>query len=783
MRRRSGRLMLAAAVALAVLLPGGKSVAGNGQNARLKAQPFPPDRVRLLPGPLLDAQQRDVRYLLSLDPDRLVRNFRVNAGLPTKAEPLGGWEAPDCELRGHFTGHFLTASALAYAATGDPKIKEKADRVVAELAACQQALGSTGYLSAFPEEFFDRLESGKKVWAPYYTLHKIGAGLLDMYRLCGNAQALDVLKKMVSWLKLRTDKLDDARMQGMLAVEHGGMNELLRNLYAVTGDPGHLRLAARFDHRAILDPLAAHHDALRGNHANTNIPKVIGAARAYELTGDSAAREAAMFFWSEIVARRSYATGGTSNYEYWRTEPSQLDGELSMETHENCCTYNMLRLTEHIFSWTRDPAAADYEERALFNGILPTQKPDDGAGLMYYVPMIPGGFKMFGLPDSSYWCCTGTGIESFAKLDAGIYFHTDSAIYVNLFVPSEVRWEEREIVLEQNTDFPEKDETVLRVTKAPSSPFGIAVRIPSWIVPGKGVLSVNGKPVGEPLRPSSYSIITRAWKAGDSVTFTMPMRLRMESLPGDSSVRAILYGPLVLAGELGTGGMTARMQEGFSYPDVDRAFSEEALPPAPRLAIRTADVTTWLHQVPGKSLTFETAGVGRPQDYTLIPFNRLFGQRYAIYWSIVQKTGQEPSVVQPELPAGVVDQAIACDPNSNRNHNFQAYGADTGSTGGEHWVRSRYWLRYDMALPKEQAATVCCQFAADSQETSFELLVDGVALRTESFPAMAVGETKEIRVSVPAELLNGKDRVAVKLRARDGKRTGRLVRCQIRSGG
>ncbi len=782
MRRSSGRLLLAGAVVMAAFLPVGTSLAGDGQHARLKARPFPPNQVRLLPGPLLDAQERDVRYILSLDPDRLVRNFRVNAGLPTQAKPLGGWEAADCELRGHFTGHFLTASALAYAATGDRKINEKADRVVAELAACQQALGTSGYLSAFPEEFFDRLESGKKVWAPYYTLHKIGAGLLDMYRLCGNAQALDVLKKMVSWVKLRTDRLDDARMQAMLAVEHGGMNELLRNLYAVTGDPAHLHLAARFDHHAILDPLAAHRDALRGNHANTNIPKVIGAARAYEQTGDSATREAAIFFWSEIVAKRSYATGGTSNYEYWRTEPSELGGELSMETHENCCTYNMLRLTEHIFSWTLDPAAADYEERALFNGILPTQKPDDGAGLMYYVPMIPGGFKMFGLPDSAYWCCTGTGIESFAKLDAGIYFHTDSAIYVNLFIPSEVRWDEHGVVLEQKTDFPEKDETLLRVTKAPSSPFGIAVRIPSWIVPGEGVLEVNGRPVGDQLHPSSYSIITRAWKAGDSVTLKMPMRLRLESLPGDSSMRAILYGPLVLAGELGTEGMTARMREGFSYPDVDRAFSDEALPPAPRLVIPTADATTWVRRVPGKSLTFKTVNVGKLQDYTLIPFNRLFGQRYAIYWNIAQKAGQEPPTVQSGLPAGVADQAMACDPNSNRTHNFQAYGADTGSTGGEPWVRSRYWLRYDMAVPRGKSATVFCQFAADSQETSFDVLVDGVVLRTESFPPMALGETKEIHASVPAELVSGKDRVAVKLRARDGKRTGRLVKCQIRSG-
>ncbi len=378
------------------------------EKVAFKARAFDLSQVRLLSGPIKDLLERNRNYLLSLSVDRLVHNFRVNAGLPSTAEPLGGWEAPNCELRGHFTGHFMSACALMYASTGDKRLKEKGNQVVDALAKCQQVLGPNGYLSAYPEEFIDRVETGKRVWAPYYTLHKIMAGLFDMYMLCEDRQALDVLKGMAAWTKKRLDKLDDKQVQDMLRVEFGGMAEVLANLYAATGDPVQLALARRFEKRSFLDPLEDHRDELKGLHVNTHIPQAIGAAREYELTGEKPYYEVASFFWNQIVDARSYVTGGTSDYEYWRDDPYKLADQLSQESHENCCTYNMLKLTEHLFSWSADARYFEYYERAFFSGILPTHHPAVGGAIMYYVPLKSGLFKMFGVPDSSYFCCNGS---------------------------------------------------------------------------------------------------------------------------------------------------------------------------------------------------------------------------------------------------------------------------------------------------------------------------------------------------------------------------------------
>ncbi|MEP6573245.1 MAG: beta-L-arabinofuranosidase domain-containing protein, partial [Gemmatimonadota bacterium] len=406
-----------------------------------RVRPFDLAAVRLHPGPFLDAALVDRRFIMDLEPDRLLHMFRVTARLPTSAEPLGGWESPDNELRGHFSGHYLSACALLATSLGDAAVKARGDLMVAELAKCQASRG-TGYLSAFPEEVFDRLRAGKPAWAPWYTLHKIMAGLLDMHTLTGNAQALDVLTRMVWWAQGWTGPLGDAEMARMLEREFGGMNEVLYNLSAVSGNAAHAELAHRFDHERIFAPLAAGRDELKGLHVNTTIPKIIGSARRYELTGENRSRDVAEYFWREVTSRRAYCTGGTSNGENWNTEPGILATELGSETQECCTTYNMLKLTRHVFGWTADPRAADFYERALFNGVLGTQHPTDGSKL-YYVPLASGYWKLFGAPLHDFWCCTGSGSESFAKLGDSIYWRDEDGIYVNLFIPSEVEWRER----------------------------------------------------------------------------------------------------------------------------------------------------------------------------------------------------------------------------------------------------------------------------------------------------------------------------------------------------
>jgi len=591
-----------------------------------KAQPFPLAQVRLLDGPFKEAMERDRRYLLFLDVDRLLHNFRVNAGLPSSAKPYGGWEKPDCELRGHTVGHYLSALAFMAAATGDQTLRAKGETIVAELAKCQQALGNRGYLSAFPEEYFDRVESVRRVWAPYYTLHKIMAGLLDWHVLSGSRQALDILTRMAAWVKFRTDRSDEVHMQRVLShTEQGGMNDVLANLYAVTGNPEHLALARRFDEKAYNDPLARHEDKLTGLHVNSFIPTVIGSVREYELTGDLTYKTIADFFWTQVTSARSFATGGTSNDEIWGDEPYRLAGQLGRNSHETCCTYNMLKLTRGLFGLNPDPRYFDYYERALFNGILSTQDPKKGM-VMYYVPMASGLFKTFMDPEDSFWCCTGTGMESHAKYGDSIYFHDEDGVMVNLFIASELTWPDKGIRLRQETRFPEEGRTSLIIDSAKPSEWTLAIRIPGWVERG-GQARLNGRPLDVFAGPGSYLKIRRSWRKGDRLDVTLPMGLRLERLPDKPSLAAVMFGPIVLAGELGGEGLTDTKVYGPYGPEGDPV-------PVPTLAAGGREPGLWIAKDPARPLTFRTVNVGRPKDVTLVPFYKLFGQRYAIYWEI-----------------------------------------------------------------------------------------------------------------------------------------------------
>ena len=592
----------------------------------IKAKPFNLKQVRILDGPFKDAMERDRKYLLALEPDRLLHNFRVNAGLSSSAEPLVGWEKPDVELRGHTVGHYLSACALMYASAGDEELKTKANHIVAELAKCQEVLGLSGYLSAFPEEFIDRVEATKRVWAPYYTLHKILAGLLDMYVHCGNTQALDVAERMASWVKMRTDRLDEEHMQRMLdKTEQGGMNDVLSNLYAATGKARYLKLARHFDQKSYTEPLSNYRDELKGLHVNSFIPNMIGTAREYELTGDPVLHRIATYFWDQVTNARSYATGGTSNDEAWRTEPYKLASELGPDSHESCCTYNMLKLTKHLFSWSANPHYADYYERALFNGILPTQNPEDGM-MMYYVPMASGLFKTFMTPRDSFWCCTGTGMENHAKYGDSIYFHDDESLYVNLFLASELTWGEKGILIQQVTNFPEQERTFLIINVNRPIELTIHIRIPYW-VGEDGYVEINGLKLETFSSPGSFLTLKRNWKNGDRIDVFLPMKLHLQPMPDNSNLVAIMYGPLVLAGQLGAVELPREEVYGKYGPSVDPV-------PVPYFSPASDDLDSWIKPVEGEPLIFRTVGAGKPEDVTLVPYYKLFGQRYAIYWDI-----------------------------------------------------------------------------------------------------------------------------------------------------
>lgn len=594
----------------------------------VRAYPFNLKSVRLLDGPFKAAMERDLGYMMSLDNDRLLHMFRVTAGLPSKAEAYGGWEKADVELRGHTIGHFLSASALMFASTGDARVKSKAEAIVAALAECQKALGPSGYLSAFPETFFDRVESVRTVWAPYYTIHKIMAGLVDMVEHCGSRQALDVVEGMARWVKSRTDKSDRGHMERVLNfTEQGGMNEVLTNLYAITGKAEYLATARRFDERHYTEPLVHGIDKMKGEHANSFIPNIIGSAREYEMTGEPALRALTTFFWNEVTGARSFVTGGTSDNEAWEADPYQMSEELGRESHESCCTYNMLKLTRHLFSWEAAARYADYYERALWNGILSTQNPAD-AMMMYYVPMMPGMYRTFMKPFDSFWCCTGTGMENHAKYGDSIYFQDGDGLFVNLFIASELDWKEKGLKVRQETRFPEEPKTTLVIAAVRPLRLALHIRVPGWAA-GECSVKINGKTLEASASPSSFLTIDRTWKGGDRIEVALPMKLRLERLPDRPDIAAVLYGPIVLAGKLGGG-------EALTEDKVAGKYGPEGDPvQVPRFDFKdTAPLENWIKPAAGQPLTFRTEGAGKPNDVTLVPFYKLFGERYAIYWQL-----------------------------------------------------------------------------------------------------------------------------------------------------
>jgi uncharacterized protein len=596
----------------------------NYEKVPWKVRPFPMKQVRLGDGVCKIAMEADRQYLHSLPPDRLLHTFRSNAGLQSSAQPLGGWEAPDCELRGHYAGgHYLSACALMYASSGDEDLKKNADLVVAELGKCQASLKS-GYLSAFPIEFFDRLRERERVWAPFYTIHKIMAGLLDMYVYCGNEQALDMVQKMAGWTDGYTGSLSYEHMQRVLGTEYGGMGEVLSNLYAVTGRDDYLEVAQRFDKKQFLDPLAAHRDELKGLHVNTHIPQVIAAARYYELTGQPRYHDISEYFWDEVVSERSYCTGGTSNGESWHTDPGQLSTELGPSSTECCCAYNMMKLTRHLFGWSADARLMDYYERLVFNHRLGTINPEDGT-MMYYLPLASGYWKTFGKPFDSMWCCTGTGSEEYAKLTDSIYFHDEDSLFVNLYIDSQLEWPEKGLRFKQETRFPEEQGTTITVLAKSPTQLAIKVRIPYWAQSGS--VKINGTVIPAFSNPSSYLTLNRIWNPGDKIELSLPMGLHTHGMPDDETIQAMMYGPVVLAGRFEA--VTKEMTYGGYGP---KPGNERKVPD---ITAETGKPTAWIEPDAKQLLTFQS--VGQSQALTLVPLYRVIHERYAVYWKVNEK--------------------------------------------------------------------------------------------------------------------------------------------------
>ena len=734
-----------------------------------EAHEFPLEDVRLLDGPFKEAMMRDSAYLLRLDPDRLLSRFRKEAGLTPKGEAYGGWES--MTISGHSLGHYLSACALMFASTGDARFRERVNYIVAELETCQRANGN-GYVAAIPngKKIFQEVSAGdirvqpfdlNGGWVPWYTLHKLFAGLLDAHRYLQSTRALDVAVKLADWADATVANLTEEQFQQMLGCEHGGMNEVLAELYARTGNEKYLRLSRRFHHKAVLEPLAQREDRLQGLHANTQIPKLIGLARRYELTGDAADKTAAEFFWDRVVHHHSYVNGGNSDGERFGP-PDQLNNRLSDNMSETCNTYNMLKLTRHLFEWHTSAEYADYYERALYNHILASQDPDDGM-VCYYVPLKANSQKAYSKPFDSFWCCVGTGMENHAKYGEAIYFHSDDSVWVNLFIPSELTWRERGVTMRQETRYPEEDKINFTVKAQRPVSFSLRLRYPGWAQAAR--VSVNGQPQTVSAQPGSYIELKRTWKNGDRVELTIPMSLRLEPIPDNPQRVAILYGPTVLAGDLGAETQTYTV----------------SLTPA--LVAAGNEPAKWMKPVSNTPATFRTANVGKPGDVTLYPFYRMHHRRYAVYWDLLneqQWTERETNFHKElehlrRLEAATIDFVQPGETQVERDHNLQSERSETGENAGRKWRHASNggWFSFDFkSAPDQGLALVCSYWGGERGPRNFDILVDGKKIAAQTLQNDKPGEFFDVTYAIPPELTRGKNRITIRFQAQPGNFAG-----------
>ena len=769
---------------------------------RLKARPLPLTAVRLTGGPLQHAQDLDRQYLLALEPDRMLAYYRQRAGLEPKAEPYGGWDGGGRNLTGHIAGHHLSAVSLMWAATGDTRFRERADYIVGELKAVQDKHGD-GYLSALEggRRAFDALAKGEirsaafdlnGEWSPWYTLHKTYAGLRDAYRFAGNRTALAVETRFAAWAERILGGLDDVQIQRMLNTEFGGMNEVLADLYADTGDERWLRLSYKFEHHVFIEPLQRHQDDLGGTHGNTQIPKLIGSLKRFVYTGNPPDLMAAAFFWDQVAQHHSFATGGHGKDEYFGP-PDKLSDIIDGRTCETCNVYNMLKLTRQLFALDPDPHYADFHERALFNHIMASIDPEDGR-VCYMVPVGRGVQHEYQDMLQSFTCDVGTGMESHALHGDGMYYEAGDKLWVNLFAPSTADWAAAGVRLTMDTDFPEGQTAKATLTLKTPKAFTLAVRRPYWAGDGFA-LKLNGQLVPQggaeetaSLRPgrrqydfsypvSSYVELTRTWRTGDTVEVALPRSLRLEALPDNPRRASILWGPLVLAGDIG--------------PERARNRGEgEAVQPQPIVPVFVAaeqPVASWVKAVGEAPVRFRTDGVGRQpdagartQDVDLVPFYRLHRRTYATYWDLFTPAEWEEQKAryvaeaerQRRLEAATVAWLQPGEVVFERQFNYQGgQDATPQRIMGRPGRRGGSWFSYDLPVePAHPMILIATYYSGDRRGTpaDFEIQVDGRRVAGQQVRLSNAPQFFDAEYPIPPDLIRGKEKVTVRFQAKDG---------------
>ncbi|HEX9514002.1 MAG TPA: beta-L-arabinofuranosidase domain-containing protein [Puia sp.] len=753
---------------------------------RIKVQPeielgaysFNLSDVQLLESPFTSARAADMNYLLKIEPDRLLSDFRVHAGLTPKAQRYGGWESSG--LAGHSLGHYLSACSMAYAATGNAAFLQRSNYIVAELAICQKARG-TGYLGAIPKEDSIWAEVAKGnirsrgfdldgAWSPWYTFHKIMGGLLDAWLYCHNTQALTVDQGMADWTGEEIKGLNDSLMQKMLGTEYGGMNDALVNTYAFTGNKKYLALSYRFYDKRILDSLALKIDALAGKHSNTQIPKIIGSARRYQLTGDQKDADIARFFWETITRHHSYANGGNSNYEYLG-DPGKLNDFLSDNTTETCNTYNMLKLTGELFSIHPSASLMDFYEKALYNHILASQNHETGM-MTYFVSLRMGGQKEYSDEFNTFTCCVGTGMENHVKYGENIYYRgKDNSLYVNLFIPSVLNWKERGLTIRQETNIPASDNATFTITTAKASRFPIRIRKPHWA--GSVQVKVNGASQSVAAGDDGYLLLDRTWANNDKIELTLPASFYTESMPDNPERQALFFGPDLMAGILGD--------------------KQPQLQDIPVFVTTAQDANQWVKQTDRKDLVFQTANLGAHGDVKLIPFNQTANEYYSVYWDVFtpdqwtlqEKAYEEEKRKQKELEDRTTDILRVGEMQPERDHDFVSEKSFTGDGEGKKWRMAREGGYFSFIMktdPTEINNIICTYWGTDNRGKTFDIFVNDTKIATEDLNKFRTNKFYYVGYPIPKELTASRSSVRVKIVPKEHNSAGPIYGIRMAKG-
>ena len=754
-------------------------------DARMKIKPVVPVKayafdlgdVQLLNSPFQHAMQMDSAYLLFLKPDRLLYRFYKNAGLPVKDSVYGGWESEG--LSGHTLGHYISACAIMYRSTKNKEFLTRIKYIIDELEKCRQAR-HTGYIGAIPNEdsIFGKVAKGEIKtggfdlnggWSPWYTVHKLMAGLVDAYLYAGNKKALKLVTGMADWTYNTIDHLPDSLRLKMLNCEYGGMNDVLATIYAITGNKKYLDLSYKFYDEFVMGKLAQRIDPMPGKHSNTNVPKAIGSARQYELTGNERDKTISSFFWETMVHDHSYVIGGNSNYEYCGAA-GKLNDRLSDNTCETCNTYNMLKLTQQLFATAPSAVLMDYYERALYNHILASQNPTNGM-TCYFVPLRMGAKKIFSDSINTFTCCVGSGMENHTKYAAQVYSHDgNNTLFVNLFIPSFLQWKAKGVIVQQLNFIPEQKQVKLNIFCIKPTLFTLKIRRPAWLR-NDPVLYVNGKALATELSSEGYFTATRQWKNRDIVTVDLSMDIYSEAMPDNANRIALKYGPVVLAGKLGK-----------QMPD--------ALYGTPVLLTDDKKVNDWIRPAVNEDLAFEIMDVARPLNVTLVPFYKVYDEYYSVYWDYFtneewvarQKEYEAEKNRQKEIEEKTIDNFRIGEMQPERDHHLTAGDRSyideaLGRPGRE--ARSGSYFMFEMKVQQGIQNHLLLTYIGDDKDRKFDIKADGELISTENWPGGQTSKFYDKVYTIPRSLTDNKQKITIRIEANYKKTAGRVFGVRI----